>query len=591
MHSRRSSRLIQAPAALILGGATLPMFATSPAPAGPVPVHATSLGWLPLLLGGIALTALLVGAELFARHGMRRWTVSRRLTLGFALLLAVLGGLAAESYLSLHRTLADFTEFRGDAGRSTVASAIHAGFLELDNAAKDFLIGREDAARERYTSSRRELDELVRRAGELIEAPAERARLRTIADEIVKHAALQAEVERALAAGDEAAARNAGRRMEAMGAVIDREATAVEAEFTGQQNRDGPRMAAELQHTQSKIVWISLSALVLGAGLAYIISRSIAVPLRELAGALGSGSEQTTVAAGQVSGASQTLAQGASEQAAALEETSSSLEELTAMTKRNAAHSASARSVASEARTGSDAGAGRMQAMQGAMEGIRSASEDITKILKTIDEIAFQTNVLALNAAVEAARAGEHGAGFAVVAEEVRALAQRSASAARETAEKIGRAVAQSRQGVALTAEVAGDFASIQSSIARVEELVGEIAQASGEQSHGISQISQAVTQMDQVTQANAAGAEETAAAAEELSSQALMLREAVAQLEALAGAVTAARLPRRPAAGAPKPAGTASSRPAPTPRTVRPGRRVPAGAKPVTADEFFVNA
>ncbi|MDQ5978590.1 MAG: hypothetical protein QG602_1564 [Verrucomicrobiota bacterium] len=282
--------------------------------------------------------------------------------------------------------------------------------------------------------------------------------------------------------------------------------------------------------------------LTLGFGLWTI--RSITGPMQAAIISLSGGSESIASASGQISAASQSLASGASEQAASLEETSASLEELSSMTKRNADSSQQAKTTASAARTSADAGATQMQAMQGAMQSINTASADITKILKTIDEIAFQTNILALNAAVEAARAGEHGAGFAVVAEEVRALAQRSASAAKETAVKIEHAVAQSQQGVQISAEAAKSFTDIQARIQQLESLVTEIATASQEQSQGIGQITIAISQMDKVTQGNASNSEETAAAAEELNAQARSLKAIVGHLQHLIGGVSRPDVP-----------------------------------------------
>jgi len=175
-----------------------------------------------------------------------------------------------------------------------------------------------------------------------------------------------------------------------------------------------------------------------------------------------------------------------------------------------------------------------MTALRDAMSGIKSASEDITKILKTIDDIAFQTNVLALNAAVEAARAGEAGLGFAVVAEEVRNLAQRSAQAARETADKIEGSVAKSHVGVEITAEVSTSFTEIQTRVRQLDQLIGEIARASSEQQQGISQVTTAVAEMDKVTQQNAASAEESASAALQLNKQSGNLKDTVAELACL---------------------------------------------------------
>jgi methyl-accepting chemotaxis protein len=293
------------------------------------------------------------------------------------------------------------------------------------------------------------------------------------------------------------------------------------------------------------------SALVVGFVIAWVIIRRINRVLIQISHQLSDGSTQVTSAAGEVSTASQTLASGASEQAASLEETSASLEEISSMTKRNAQSAGNAKTFANQTRTAAETGAADMQAMSTAMDAIKSSSDNIAKIIKTIDEIAFQTNILALNAAVEAARAGEAGMGFAVVAEEVRSLAQRSATAARETAEKIEDSIQKSGRGVELSAKVATSLAEIVDKARQVDTLIGEIATASTEQTQGISQVLTAVTQMDTVTQNNAASAEESASAAEELNAQAKSLDDAVADLQRLVSGETAVAAER---AGTPAP-------------------------------------
>jgi methyl-accepting chemotaxis protein len=273
-----------------------------------------------------------------------------------------------------------------------------------------------------------------------------------------------------------------------------------------------------------------IAALALGI----LISRGINKVLRKVCSDLSAGADQTASAAGQVSSSSQSLAEGSSEQAASLEETSASLEEISGMTKRNAESAGQAKDLAGQTRAAADTGAADMEEMKRAMDAIKGASDDISKIIKTIDEIAFQTNILALNAAVEAARAGEAGMGFAVVAEEVRNLAQRSAQSAKETAGKIEDSVKKSEHGVQICSKVAQSLGEIVGKARQVDTLVAEIAQASKEQTQGIEQVNTAVSQMDKVTQSNAAGAEESAAAAEELSAQAVVLQDSVAELLAL---------------------------------------------------------
>jgi len=301
------------------------------------------------------------------------------------------------------------------------------------------------------------------------------------------------------------------------------------------------------------------SLALLATGLVQWLSFRISRNLGDISGSLSAVAEDIVGKAAGFTSTSNQLADGASQQAASLEETSASLEEMAGMTKRNAEAAHNAKQIAGRTRTAVENGAAGMQRMNAAMDGIKSSSAEIAKIIKTIDEIAFQTNILALNAAVEAARAGEAGAGFAVVAEEVRALAKRSATAARETADKIEIAMHKSNEGATTSVEVSGMLTQVVQQVREMDTLVAEIATASGEQSTGIQQVTKAMSEMDRVTQSNAAGAEESASAAHELSAQSGQLREAVGQLNAFTGGqhATPAKVDRPPGAAhvfSPKP-------------------------------------
>ncbi|MBI5382740.1 MAG: hypothetical protein HZA31_12650 [Opitutae bacterium] len=297
--------------------------------------------------------------------------------------------------------------------------------------------------------------------------------------------------------------------------------------------------------------------IVLVFGLRYTTKRLILLPIQGAITTIEADSDREVAISSEIARASQSLAEGATEQAASLEETSATLEEIASMTKRNAEHAATAQNLASETRHAADTGSADMQEMIRAMNEIKTASDNIAAIIKTIDEIAFQTNILALNAAVEAARAGEAGAGFAVVADEVRALAQRSANAAKETAEKIEDSINKSTHGVSMSGKVAQSLNEIVERARRMDGLVKEIASGSQEQAQGIDQVNVAISQLDKVTQANAATSEEAAASAAELNSQSAELKRAVDQLVAVIGraeqtlAETAAREVREAANGA----------------------------------------
>lgn len=294
------------------------------------------------------------------------------------------------------------------------------------------------------------------------------------------------------------------------------------------------RMTTTTQQMTTIMVGFALGALALGVALTVLSTRAIVKPVRGVIASLNEGADQVSEASGQVANASQELASGASEQASSIEETSSALEEIASMTRVNADNAKKASDLSNTARVAADQSDQTMANLNHAMAGINESADKISKIIKVIEEIAFQTNLLALNAAVEAARAGEHGKGFAVVADEVRNLAQRAAQAARETTSLIADSVSRTRDGMKAAEEVGKALGGIVGNVTQISDLIAQIAEASQEQAQGVEQVNTAVSQMDQVTQENAAGAEESASAAEELSAQAVAVKGSVLDLVAL---------------------------------------------------------
>ncbi len=226
---------------------------------------------------------------------------------------------------------------------------------------------------------------------------------------------------------------------------------------------------------------------------------------------------QVALRSQQISDSSQSLSQGATEQASALVEIGSSLTSVVDQSRQNAANARNAKDLTSIAEKSADEGSREMSQVVQSMYEINNASQEIARIMKVIDEIAFQTNLLALNAAVEAARAGQHGKGFAVVAEEVRALANRSASAAKEIAGLIERSQQKVESGATVANSAATTLTEIVRGISQVATLAEEIAYASQLQTQEIEEINNGLEQIDKATQMTTANAEESAAAAEDL--------------------------------------------------------------------------
>ena len=191
------------------------------------------------------------------------------------------------------------------------------------------------------------------------------------------------------------------------------------------------------------------------------------------------------------------------QQAAALQQTAASIEELASTTRQNAGNARQANQLAGQASGVASDGGRTVDELIETMEGISDSSRRIGEIVGVIDGIAFQTNILALNAAVEAARAGEEGRSFAVVAAEVRALAQRSAAAAREIKDLIEQSTLRIEDGSARMRQAGRTMLEIVTSVRKVSGIMEEITAATVEQSAGIEQIHQAMAQIETATQHN----------------------------------------------------------------------------------------
>jgi methyl-accepting chemotaxis protein len=337
------------------------------------------------------------------------------------------------------------------------------------------------------------------------------------------------------------------------------------------------------QNNTTLAIGLSVLAAALGSVCAWLITRSITVPLNSAVGLaetvaggdlstrfgtypndevgklmralqgmnaslftvvseVQQGTSAISTASGEIAAGNLDLSSRTEQQASSLEETAASMEELTSTVRQNADNAHQANTLALAASDVAVRGGVIVGRVVDTMASIDASARKIVDIIGVIDGIAFQTNILALNAAVEAARAGEQGRGFAVVASEVRNLAQRSASAAKEIKTLIGDSMTQVNAGTVLVQQAGTTMHDVVASVARVTDMMAEITNASQEQRIGIDQVNEAIAQMDQVTQQNAALVEEAAAAAASMQEQAGRLAQAAAGFRL--GQAVSARIP-----------------------------------------------
>lgn len=296
----------------------------------------------------------------------------------------------------------------------------------------------------------------------------------------------------------------------------------------GMYQKESDAKTALMQNVQLVALFCSVGLFAIAM---YALRKGVVRPIRAIIKGLNEGAETFASTSKEVESASDSLAHGSVAQSDSLDQTVTAIETLSNIAKTNAESASQARSLIEMAQESNLAGNSAVKELEQAMKAIDDSTHEVSKVLSVIDDIAFQTNLLALNAAIEAEGAGSHGKRFAVVAEEVRNLAERCGQAAKQTSSQVESAIEANQSGLKHVGQTVTVFESIADSVKQAADCVGRIDEGSRKQSNETSQISEQIHRIETETQTTAAASEESAGAAKELAVQAEVLNELVEDL------------------------------------------------------------
>lgn len=267
---------------------------------------------------------------------------------------------------------------------------------------------------------------------------------------------------------------------------------------------------------------------------ALYISAGIVRPVRHAIGKISQNADELATAAQEISSISQSLSMGTEIQSGAVAKTMSHIEKMSSETRSASEKVSLSNSLVRDTLREAENAGKEMEELDASMKAIFQTGEEIGKIVATIDEISFQTNLLALNAAVEAAHAGEGGAGFAVVAEEVRSLAMRAAGAAGNTSELLEKSADRILSGSKILGKTGDSFSKTVAGSEKVGETITEILNLSQNQIRVMELIHESASEIGHVIHENLANARETSKAAEHMAQQTIQMRELLLEMQTL---------------------------------------------------------